>query len=52
MRNGEIQELRRVNHELHQRLDRHHYLEKELGKARQRLEEMSIVVQNKMVAEK
>lgn len=52
LKSKEIGELRKRNGELGKRLDRHYWLESELDKARQRLEEMNIVVQNKMVAEK
>ncbi len=52
MRSSEISELRNANHELHMRLEKQFWTENELGKARQRLEEMNLVLQNKMVAEK
>ena len=52
MRCAEISEQRRLNGDLHARLERHYWLEKELDKTRQRVEEMNLVVQNKMVAEK
>ena len=52
MRSEELQEERKMNSELAQRVERIYYLESELGKARQRVEEMNLVVQNKMVAEK
>jgi len=52
MRSEELQQERKMNSELVQRVERIYYLESELGKARQRVEEMNLVVQNKMVAEK
>ena len=52
MRSEELQQERKMNGELMQRVERLYYLESELGKARQRVEEMNLVVQNKMVAEK
>ena len=52
MRSEELQQERKMNSELVQRVERIYYLESELGKARQRVEEMNIVIQNKMVAEK
>ncbi len=52
MRSSEVQDLRRLNAELSGRVERQRWLEAEVAKARQRLEEMNIVVQNKMVAEK
>lgn len=52
MRSDELQQERKMNAELMQRVERLYYLESELGKARQRVEEMNLVVQNKMVAEK
>ena len=52
MRSEELQQERKMNSELVQRVERVYYLESELGKARQRVEEMNLVVQNKMVAEK
>jgi hypothetical protein len=52
MRSKELQDARLRNGELTQRVERLYYVESELGKARQRVEEMNIVVQNKMVAEK
>jgi len=52
MRSEELQQERKMNSELVQRVERIYYLESELGKARQRVEEMNLVIQNKMVAEK
>lgn len=52
IRREELQEERQKSEKLAQRCERLYYLETELGKARQRVEEMNIVVQNKMVAEK
>ena len=52
IRTGEVHEVRRVNAELGVKLERHYWLERELDKTRQRVEEMNLVVQNKMVAEK
>ena len=52
MRTQELQSMRMANADLGQKLEKHYWLEKELNKARQRVEEMNLVVQNKMVAEK
>ncbi len=52
MKAKELQEARLRNAELTQRVEKMVYLESELSKARQRVEEMNLVVQNKMVAEK
>lgn len=52
LRLKEIHELRRINGELNHKLERHYWLENELSKTRHRVEEMNLVVQNKMVAEK
>ncbi|TRY75698.1 hypothetical protein TCAL_12120 [Tigriopus californicus] len=52
LRLKEIHELRRVNGELSHKLERHYWLENELSKTRHRVEEMNLVIQNKMVAEK
>ena len=52
MRSEELQHERKINAELMHRAERLHYFESELGKARHRVEEMNLVVQNKMVAEK
>jgi len=52
IRSEELQQERKMNSELVQRVERIYYLESELGKARQRVEEMNLVIQNKMVAEK
>ena len=52
LRLKEIHGMRSINADLNQRLERQYWMESELGKARQRVEEMNLVVQNKMVAEK
>ena len=52
LRGQEIREARTQNQELTKKLERHYWLEKELEKARQRVEEMNLVVQNKMLAER
>ena len=52
LRLKEIHGMRTMNADLNKRLERQYWMESELGKARQRVEEMNLVVQNKMVAEK
>jgi len=52
IRSEELKEERRKSEKLVQRCERLYYFETELGKARQRVEEMNLVVQNKMIAEK
>jgi len=52
MRSEELQQEQKKNAELIQRVERFYYLESELQKTRQRVEEMNLVVQNKMVAER
>jgi len=52
MRTEEVHRLRASEADLRARLDGFHWTEQELGKAKNRVEEMSLVVQNKMVAEK
>jgi len=52
LRGGENRQLREENNKLKNKLDDHHWLETELGKAKHRLEELTIIVQNKMVSER
>ncbi len=52
MKSAEIRQGRIEEERLRQRVEAAVETERELYKAKQRLEEMSIVVQNKMVAEK
>merc|ERR1719208_480057 len=52
LRGGENRQLREENNKLKNKLEDHHWLETELGKAKHRLEELTIIVQNKMVSER
>ena len=52
MRGSENRQLREENNVLKNKLENHHWLEAELGKAKHRLEELAVIVQNKMVSEK
>lgn len=52
LRGGENRQLREENNKLKNKLEDHHWLETELGKAKHRLEELTLIVQNKMVSER
>jgi len=52
LRGGENRQLREENNKLKNKLEDHHWLETELGKAKHRLEELTVIVQNKMVSER
>jgi len=52
IRGGENRQLREENNKLKNKLEDHHWLETELGKAKHRLEELTVIVQNKMVSER
>merc|ERR1719208_253204 len=50
LRGEENRQLREENNKLKNKLEDHHWLETELGKAKHRLEELTVIVQNKMVS--
>ena len=52
MRSTENKELQSINEKLAEKVDHHTWLETELEKAKHRLEELSLIVQNKMVSER
>lgn len=52
MRGSENRQLREENNKLKNKLENHNWLETELGKAKHRLEELALIVQNKMVSER
>ena len=52
MKCADLAHCRRVEEELRRKLERHYWLESELEKARRRVDEMSLVLENKMAAEK
>ena len=51
MRSSENKELRNVNNKLNEKIEHQSWLETELEKAKRRLEELALIVQNKMVSE-
>ena len=52
MRSSENKELRHVNEKLNEKIEHQSWLEAELEKAKRRLEELALIVQNKMVSER
>jgi len=52
MRSSENKELRNVNNKLNEKIEHQSWLETELEKAKRRLEELALIVQNKMVSER
>ena len=52
MRSSENKELRNVNNKLTEKIEHQSWLETELEKAKRRLEELALIVQNKMVSER
>jgi len=52
LRGGENRQLREENNKLRTKMENHSWLETELNKAKHRLEELAIIVQNKMVSER
>ena len=52
MRSSENKELRNVNEKLNEKIEHQSWLEAELEKAKRRLEELALIVQNKMVSER
>ena len=52
MRSAENRQLQCTNEKLAERIEHHAWLETELEKAKHRLEELSLIVQNKMVSER
>jgi len=52
MRSSENKELRNVNETLNDKIEHQSWLETELEKAKRRLEELALIVQNKMVSER
>ena len=51
MRSSENKELRNINNKLTEKIEHQSWLETELEKAKRRLEELALIVQNKMVSE-
>ena len=51
MRSSENKELRSINNKLNEKIEQQSWLETELEKAKRRLEELALIVQNKMVSE-
>lgn len=52
MRSSENKELRNINEKLTEKIEHQSWLEAELEKAKRRLEELALIVQNKMVSER
>jgi hypothetical protein len=52
MRSSENKELRNINNKLTEKIEHQSWLETELEKAKRRLEELALIVQNKMVSER
>merc|ERR1719266_2393025 len=52
MRSSENKELRNINNKLTEKIEHQSWLEAELEKAKRRLEELALIVQNKMVSER
>jgi len=52
MRSSENKELRNVNEKLTEKIEHQSWLEAELEKAKRRLEELALIVQNKMISER
>ena len=52
LRSAENRQLQCTNEKLAERIEHHAWLETELEKAKHRLEELSLIVQNKMVSER
>ena len=52
MRSSENKELRNINEKLNEKIEHKSWLEAELEKAKRRLEELALIVQNKMVSER
>lgn len=52
MRSSENKELRNINEKLTEKIEHQSWLETELEKAKRRLEELALIVQNKMVSER
>ena len=52
MRSSENKELRNINEKLSEKVEHQSWLEAELEKAKRRLEELAMIVQNKMVSER
>lgn len=52
MRSSENKDLRNINEKLNEKIEHQSWLETELEKAKRRLEELALIVQNKMVSER
>jgi len=52
LRSSENKELRNVNEKMNEKIEHQSWLEAELEKAKRRLEELTLIVQNKMVSER
>merc|ERR1712223_1001589 len=52
LRSSENKELRNVNEKMNEKIEHQSWLETELEKAKRRLEELTVIVQNKMVSER
>jgi myosin heavy subunit len=52
LRSSENKELRSINEQMNEKIEHQSWLEAELEKAKRRLEELTLIVQNKMVSER
>merc|ERR1712141_992909 len=52
LRSSENKELRSINEKMNEKIEHQSWLEAELEKAKRRLEELTLIVQNKMVSER
>merc|ERR1711863_183622 len=52
LRSSENKELRSINEKMNEKIEHQAWLEAELEKAKRRLEELALIVQNKMISER